>query len=1421
MTTKKITFKKSLLLVSILFLVLISSSLIYAYVQTNTGSNLISPDQISSAVDSGLTDNTNYNSVTELKVLPSRDVLLKLNNRNEHSLLSGGIDYHQTNDHFPKTIFIVDSSSWKNVFQMSTLATWDSEHSGFVCANHFSGDKLSTYNKESRCAYPFFVVQDGDLTSLKSFINQYYKFKSKDNSPSLFVIDQSVLRTLKKQFQSSTSINSNNQGFDAKKFITQLLLSVISSSNGGSKEITFTNFSNSLSVKNQYLSVWGNKGDFFNTVNKLVVVATDSYQEGLYASYLASSLNAPLLFKDKDSLILQNIKNNTVLFVGSSDPSLTATLSSNGNKVYNLHSFVGSPVSSAFLSDLESLTNIKYSSSSENAFIVFNPEDYDSCIRTNVFSNEFLTTFGDSLSSISYGAGYNLDLKHSVFCRDSLLAPYLGIARQENLREFNSPKKLAFSGPNFVDSFFIRSYSLNPSFSGNIVKNVENTVGIQNQLKEKLYNSAYLTLLGSPFYLPYSMFSDTTSSESIATFLNPYFSNSFLLTDNNLVPGWLFGLTPTDTSALIARGLFIDSLNSTFGESKPSVFVSSVDHGAEYKDNFALHYDSDSSLENKYNVDARVLFSKSDLLHKRNPVAPLSVGDSLVFDSPEFYLNKAVIFPNQESKIDAIVSFLAKNPQVQAITLVGHTDCRASDSYNLKLSAQRSAAIKTLLEQKLSALGISVTINSVGKGESEPLHITPQLKALPQFQDASGKSYFSACTDNVLSGGCEVSGCIDKLPVSLREFAHRLNRRVEVHIDSIDKSKDLNFDFNSSLIHMPSTTGYVDVNSDIFYYFDESPQDLLLNLNPSFYRGSSIPKAPLVILDSPSSAEFSTDPEGVLKFPLALRFIRSGAKGVYGLNGKTSIANQEKFFSDVLLTKNLLAGDFSNEYFNNYVKNTNPYFCLAKEISQDSRSDSCTPNTMDSVAHKFTFIGDPLTLFTDSSKESVVSSNHPQILFVKQPQAFDVKPQDKNFSYDYTLDSSILDYTSISRRLPYVVGSDGSFEVFVLSPQKPIVSAIVYDEQLFASSFKIKQTNLGDYWVPDYNSAKLKGSFLADSCELVSSSDFGLFSSLQFNSNGDSLYKCSFSSILSSFNELNDFSTDSVFKQNQLPFKDVFVKFEAKVGPDSLSKYTTSSFRVFLGDVGYSKNDVHPISPTSKYIIENNSLSFNVETSNLSLPTDQGTSDSLSLQDEFFCKPITAKKEAYSCKIPSKLTAYVVYGGPFLSSCQVTQKIVGSNLVDMSLLPSQAVKNSGKHLLKDSVSFSADASKVLTPNVLTHLLAPNNLYSSLTSVFIGFTIDYNECTCLSTSPLSACSCSPDHLQKKIVPRGFHIESDMEKIKSSFCSINPYVNLKSDAKLIGMPDDLIPVQRFYVPLVDALGKSSLKHLSYAPEKVPSI
>jgi hypothetical protein len=44
------------------------------------------------------------------------------------------------------------------------------------------------------------------------------------------------------------------------------------------------------------------------------------------------------------------------------------------------------------------------------------------------------------------------------------------------------------------------------------------------------------------------------------------------------------------------------------------------------------------------------------------------------------------------------------------------------------------------------------------------------------------------------------------------------------------------------------------------------------------------------------------------------------------------------------------------------------------------------------------------------------------------------------------------------------------------------------------------------------------------------------------------LYKCSFSNILSSFDALNDFNVPSVFKQNTLPFKDVFVEFTALIG---------------------------------------------------------------------------------------------------------------------------------------------------------------------------------------------------------------------------------------------------------------------------------
>ena len=58
-----------------------------------------------------------------------------------------------------------------------------------------------------------------------------------------------------------------------------------------------------------------------------------------------------------------------------------------------------------------------------------------------------------------------------------------------------------------------------------------------------------------------------------------------------------------------------------------------------------------------------------------------------------------------------------QNPQ--RITIVGHTDERGSQNYNMRLSSQRAAAVARFLRQK----GIAAAVVTIAKGKTEPLFL--------------------------------------------------------------------------------------------------------------------------------------------------------------------------------------------------------------------------------------------------------------------------------------------------------------------------------------------------------------------------------------------------------------------------------------------------------------------------------------------------------------------------------------------------------------------------------------------------------------------------------------------------------------------------------------------------------------------------
>ncbi|MBI4508606.1 MAG: OmpA family protein [Deltaproteobacteria bacterium] len=89
-----------------------------------------------------------------------------------------------------------------------------------------------------------------------------------------------------------------------------------------------------------------------------------------------------------------------------------------------------------------------------------------------------------------------------------------------------------------------------------------------------------------------------------------------------------------------------------------------------------------------------------------------------ILDKIYFETNKAVIKPESYPILDAIAATLQGNPDILLIEIGGHADERAKDEYNLRLTQDRSEAVKKYLVDN----GVEETrLKAVGYGETRPI----------------------------------------------------------------------------------------------------------------------------------------------------------------------------------------------------------------------------------------------------------------------------------------------------------------------------------------------------------------------------------------------------------------------------------------------------------------------------------------------------------------------------------------------------------------------------------------------------------------------------------------------------------------------------------------------------------------------------
>jgi OmpA-OmpF porin, OOP family len=104
------------------------------------------------------------------------------------------------------------------------------------------------------------------------------------------------------------------------------------------------------------------------------------------------------------------------------------------------------------------------------------------------------------------------------------------------------------------------------------------------------------------------------------------------------------------------------------------------------------------------------------------PPAPPRI-ERLTLSATELFAFDSATLRMPQQKLDEISDALARNPQVNNVTISGHTDRLGSDKYNLALSQRRADAVKNYMNSKGVA---SNRMTAIGRGESSPVAMCDQ-----------------------------------------------------------------------------------------------------------------------------------------------------------------------------------------------------------------------------------------------------------------------------------------------------------------------------------------------------------------------------------------------------------------------------------------------------------------------------------------------------------------------------------------------------------------------------------------------------------------------------------------------------------------------------------------------------------------------
>jgi OOP family OmpA-OmpF porin len=112
------------------------------------------------------------------------------------------------------------------------------------------------------------------------------------------------------------------------------------------------------------------------------------------------------------------------------------------------------------------------------------------------------------------------------------------------------------------------------------------------------------------------------------------------------------------------------------------------------------------------------------------PSAP--VIDTITLGADAYFeFDKATIKPSASAKLNKLAADLRRVPSVSSILLVGHTDSKGTDAYNLRLGQRRADAVASYLTAK-GVSGSLISTRSMGKAEPVAPNTLPNGKDNPE-----------------------------------------------------------------------------------------------------------------------------------------------------------------------------------------------------------------------------------------------------------------------------------------------------------------------------------------------------------------------------------------------------------------------------------------------------------------------------------------------------------------------------------------------------------------------------------------------------------------------------------------------------------------------------------------------------------------